>query len=320
MESKNKQILYNLRNRIENTILPLISSDYVLWGLPYYVNPGDTFIWEGTLDLLKKCPYKCVGTCGWDEYQNVPLNKETVILIMGGGYFGDLWRKAWQRVVDTITYYPENPILILPQSIYYSDPETAVEDSKRLSSCKRLTILTRDQESYDYAKHVFNFAQTLLCPDLAFHMNLKKLIQWEKQVKNNILYLKRGDSEFVAGRDESFASNAIISDWPDMTNQKSFGLHAVYYLYRICKKINGASCSKQISGSLMKHLQKRIIIKDAVRFISQFKTIYTTRLHAMILSFLLGKEIVIIDNSYGKVSGCYKTWLRGSDNISIYGE
>ena len=43
-----------LRAKIEAEILPLITSDYVFWGLPYYENPGDTLIWEGALELLKR--------------------------------------------------------------------------------------------------------------------------------------------------------------------------------------------------------------------------------------------------------------------------
>lgn len=43
-----------LRTIIEEKLTPLIDNDYVLYGLPYYNNIGDTLIWEGELEFLKK--------------------------------------------------------------------------------------------------------------------------------------------------------------------------------------------------------------------------------------------------------------------------
>ena len=58
-EEKIKQLSSIVRERI----IPLIDHDYVLYGLPYYSNIGDTLIWEGELELLKEVPYKCRGIC-----------------------------------------------------------------------------------------------------------------------------------------------------------------------------------------------------------------------------------------------------------------
>lgn len=71
------QKLTYLRKTIDERVLPLISADYVFWGLPYYDNPGDTLIWEGTIEMLKKCPHKCLGTFGCGRCRPVPIEKKS---------------------------------------------------------------------------------------------------------------------------------------------------------------------------------------------------------------------------------------------------
>lgn len=312
-----KERLSELRAMIDCAILPHITSNYVLWGLPYYTNPGDTLIWEGTLSLLKGCRHRCLDTCGWDEYRHIPLDSSVVILIMGGGYFGDLWRTAWQQVVDTITQYPDNPIIILPQSIHYDNLQTASEDAERLAVCKYLTICTRDKQSFDYATNLFKTAMTLLVPDLAFHANIVKLKLFCGKTSKRTLFLKRNDKELSVGIHYTPDSDTEVSDWPDMGDGRSLAFRVVNRCYRKLCMHHGyvASRSKTL---LMRYAHRNVVLFDAVRFLSHYETIYTTRLHTMILAYMLGKRVYIMDNSYRKVSGCYETWLQGSNNISIY--
>ena len=311
----NNDIIQNLRCKIDNSILPLITSDYVFWGLPYYINPGDTLIWEGALDLLKRCKYKCLGTCGWDEYKYRPLSKDTVILIIGGGFFGDVWRDAWDSVMDTITQYPDNPIVILPQSIHYENQSVASSDSKRLSECENLTICVRDQRSFDYGKSVFS-NNILLVPDLAFHLPIESIHACTTH-SGKTLYVKRADKEKPSIELNSL-NDIDVRDWPDMEEKLSGSLRLVMALYARLRPFKSLKLVEWGITNLMYYFQRRIILKNAVAFINQYDTVYTTRLHVMILSFLLDKEVYILDNSYGKVSGCYLAWIKECDKIRIY--
>ena len=60
------------------------------------------------------------------------------------------------------------------------------------------------------------------------------------------------------------------------------------------------------------------LIRKGIEFVSQYREIYTTRLHVFILSILLGKSCTIIDNSYGKNSSFYETWLKNVDGIILH--
>lgn len=311
MEVKEK--IQELRKDIDKRILPLITNDYVLWGLPYYFNPGDTLIWEGALDMLDKCRHNCLGTCGWNEYKYVPLKQETVILIIGGGFFGDVWRDAWDNVMNTIVKYPENPIVILPQSIYYQDEQCALDDAEKLSQLKRLTICVRDKSSFDFAIRTFS-NKCILAPDLAFHANLTKLELFRNKESGKSLYLKRNDKELPYDVKDVQVSNIDIKDWPIMSGHFSTKLKVVNTAVKWAQQFN----LKGIEIWLLKYGNRNAILYDAVKFLSPYHTIYTTRLHVMILSFMLGKRVYILDNSYGKVSGCFSTWLSDCKNVTIY--
>lgn len=58
-------------------------------------------------------------------------------------------------------------------------------------------------------------------------------------------------------------------------------------------------------------------IKIGIDFINEYGVIYTTRLHIGILGLLLGKQVFFLDNSYGKLSGFYNSWLKNIKNASL---
>ena len=71
-----KEKIERLRAEIEKQLIPLIDSDYVLWDLPYHTNIGDTLIWQGEWNFLRKLPYKCLGysscnTCTFPKLQEL---------------------------------------------------------------------------------------------------------------------------------------------------------------------------------------------------------------------------------------------------------
>ena len=66
------------------------------------------------------------------------------------------------------------------------------------------------------------------------------------------------------------------------------------------------------------NIYRPYMVKTGVNLINPYDIIYTTRLHGMILSILLGKKTVVIDNSYGKNSSYYNTWLKDCDNVTLF--
>ena len=313
-----------LKSIINKEITPLITNDYVLWGLPYYPNIGDTLIWEGELNFLKSCKYKCIGTCGWDEYQPIPLKENVVILITGGGYMGDVWRKAWDNVMNTIEHYPNNPIVILPNTIYYNDHDVMHSDAKRMAKLKNLTICVRDEVSYQTAMKYFK-NEVRLVPDMAFYISLNYLEKWRISETDKTLFLKRVDKELGNAQITIKANNVDVRDWPTMDGKASVGERVFYKSRAFCYETTISltwlhSFADWLEYKLGYLVYRKSMTRRGTKFISAYKKIYTTRLHVMILSVLLGKEVYFIDNSYGKLSSFYNTWLKDCNNVKTYTE
>ncbi len=313
-----------LKSIIKREITPLITSDYVLWGLPYYPNIGDTLIWEGELEFLKSIPYKCLGICGWDEYKRLPLKKDTVILITGGGYMGDIWRKAWDSVMNTIEQYPDNPIVILPNTIFYNAHEIMCSDAERMAKLKKLTICVRDKVSFQISKDNFK-NEVCLVPDMAFYISLDYLNRWRISEMDKVLFLKRMDKE-LANVDVCIeAKHVDVRDWPTMDSCASIGERFFYKSRALCSKTENVLTCLHPFAEWLEHklgycVYRKCMTRRGVQFVSQYKEIYTTRLHVMILSVLLGKNVYFIDNSYGKLSSFYNAWLENCENVNAYGK
>ncbi len=300
------QKILSLRKDIDAQLTPLIKSDYVLYSLPYYTNIGDTLIWEGTRDFLKTINHKCVGVCGWNDYPAQPPKPGTTILILGGGFFGDVWRTGWQNVLDGLRGCEEYPIIILPQSIFYEDKELERRDAEYLSRFKNLTICVRDDDSLLRAKQAFK-NRSILVPDMAFHIDT----QWLRQMKlpheaASVLYHKRTDKEQtnilpVFDADE----RVLTSDWPVMERTDEW----LSDFNERERKLRLANDKMDVIDQMHEQEYRPKLILCAVEFYSAHSRVVTTRLHGMVLAFLLGIPVEFIDNSYGKVSALYRTWL-----------
>ena len=310
-----------LASLVEERLIPLIDQDYVLYGLPYYTNIGDTLIWEGTLELLKKVPYKCKGVCGWNEYPTSNIAGDNIILIQGGGYFGDVWRNGWQYALDGIRRYKNNKIIVLPQSIHYNDEFLSDADAKYLAEFERLVICVRDKQSYDYAKNHFANEVTLV-PDMAFCIKKTYLDRWMVPSSNKVLLLKRGDKELVSDNIVIPETNIEVHDWPTMettTKAETRFAYIVAKLRKAQRKLPSmSSIFRRAEDEMYYRFYRKQMTSRGVSFLSFYKKVYTTRLHVLILSVLLGKEVYIIDNSYGKLSGCYYTWLKDVNGVYVF--
>lgn len=292
-----------LASLLREQILPLIPGDYVLYGLPYYSNIGDTLIWEGALELLKRIRGRCRGVCAWNAYPERILPENTTILIMGGGYFGDLWRPAWESVLRQIRLNSHCRIVILPSSVWYQDTAVMQADAEILAAAPRLTVCARDKQSYDLVSENFR-NPVLLVPDLAFAIVPERLARWEVPATEEILYIRRTDPEFIPESDVRVPANAVVADWPTVTH-RGFPEKIVTRLARI----------PFLKDWAYYHIHRTRMTSRGVRFISRYRTVYSTRLHGMVLSALLGRDTYFLDNSYGKVGALYDTWLRDVDNV-----
>ncbi len=316
----NDSKISRLRELLENTLLPLIDSDYVLWEVPHYTNVGDILIWEGERQLLHKSRHKCIGVASMHTCSFPTLSADTVILLQGGGNFGDLWREIQLFRMEVVKRYPLNKIVIFPQSVHYDDYELMRQDAATMSLHNKLTICARDSLSYELLRENFK-NDILLLPDMAFCMDIDNL-QKDILSSGKLLLLKRVDKESVPLPPEMENMPSLdVEDWPSIHHPTlllrllcgTISLHCHLIFYRL-----STGWIRSVINRLANDYLRPILLRQGVEFMGQYDKIYTTRLHVMILAVLMNKRVWFIDNSYGKLSSYYETWLKDIDQVKPY--
>lgn len=305
-----QQVIEKQHRIIESTLVPLMKSDYIFIDLPYYSNIGDTLIWKGTETFLSKLPYKCLGKASFQTFQFPKLSEDVAIIMMGGGNWGDLYAPHNQLRREVATRYPNNRIIVLPQTVYYQSARNARNDAKVFHKNKNLIICARDKYSYHFLK-AFGFSKNiLLLPDMAFCIDTEGLKKMGKHVIGKDLLFQRVDKEKAnVAKALSLLKDGMydISDWPlyegnDIRLEK---------LFELIKQGKFTEADLYATTSYMPNR-----VKEGVELISQYNKVFSNRLHGAILSVLLEKEVFIIDNSYGKNRHYYETWLINTEKIN----
>lgn len=295
-----------------------IDNDYILLDVPYYANVGDVLIWQSTLDLLKKIKHKCLYTCSYATYTKPNIDKNVIIVFLGGGNFGDLWFRHQQLRHQVMADFPENKIVQLPQSVCFKSAELLKEDIDIFARHKgNLIICLRDTKSYNFVKEHYTNAQIELLPDTAIAFEIENYYKSQSRKKNNnVLFVKRNDCE-LCNTNIEIPQNAVVSDWPSM--QKTPFMLYVYWLIRKMMLIFRISQKTiyRFTNAYYRRILKDIYIKSGIKFLQKYDTIYSTRLHVAVLGWLLNKNVFLIDNSYGKCKGVVEQWLSNQSNIQM---
>src|SRR5690606_20532540 len=114
-------------------------------------------------------------SCNIFTYRKTKIRSSDVILLHGGGNFGDVWRLNQNFRNKIIKDFRNNRVIIFPQTIHYSGENDYVEqDANLFNSHPDLTICVRDKVSYDFARDKFHNCNIILLPDMAFFLDFEK--------------------------------------------------------------------------------------------------------------------------------------------------
>lgn len=275
-----------------------------LLDIPNYRNIGDYLIFFGELNYFKKNRIKLNSISSKDNFDSSLIQKGDIILLHGGGNFGDLYIDHTNFRNKIVKKFSQNKILILPQTIYFKDKEKLKKTSNIFSTHNNLTIFARDKVSLDIFKTNFKKNTILLHKDFAYDLNLKK--NKDSTKIQNILFLKRTDEE---SKFTLFALkfNIVYSDWFNLKRFNYWNL--IHIIFRIFRNFLS---KKQYTRILMKY--SKLIVKYNVEKIRKYDLIITDRLHGLILADLLNIKVIAVDNSYSKIKNYYDSWLKNKKN------
>ena len=304
----------HLKSIINKTLRPLIKNRCVLYDTPFYKNIGDVLIWQGELSFIKENNIELLDYCDYHTYVKKNIGEDTCILFQGGGNMGDLYHEHVEFLLRLIEDYPNNRIIVLSQTVFYNSEVAFNRDFDVISKHKDLFFVARDYISFEkVAKKLGDRA--LVLPDMAFCININEFVGNTPE-GNGKLYIKRNDKE--APESLNNLKFDMVSDWPCFEKKmtRSALVNTIYdRVFRYLPFIRNI-----IRESWKRYAYEKfrlLMIRDGVQFLSPYNTIVSERLHGCILAILLNKEVVVVNNSYGKNMNFYNAWLNEFDDVKL---
>jgi len=275
----------------------------VLVGYPEQHNVGDNAIWVATIAYLHSRGIVVTHVTNHRLYDVAAIKRnlspDAVLLIHGGGNFGDIWPNSQRLRERVVADFPDATIVQMPQSVHFDDGAARDRSLERFAAHPRFTVFARDEQSLQMLSAAG--VQSRLCPDVA-HLLLPAL---HARRGSGVLVLARTDKERAqpAARYES-----NCKDWDfaprDAPEQIRRALSQTSRLLRL-----GPRAEVRLWQPFWTPLAK-VSLRRGVRLINGYETVVTDRLHGVLISRMLGRRVIAVDNSYGKVFGYLDTWLR----------
>jgi len=315
-----------------NTLIPAGKTVAHIW-YEESLNFGDSAIWGGQVDFLRISGIIPVYECSDKNYDEQAMRNSLgangVILLRGGGNFGDLYGYHALRL-KILQAFPATPIIQLPQTAKFLTAESVQKTREVILGHNDITLLARDQMTLDLFKTHFSGpnVRIQLCPDMAlvsggysrlseptvdivallrtdresnYHLNKGKVYSREIEEGLKISYVRKYNSlVYNTDNKKVVIENTVLTD-----KDQEIELTDWY----LCNLVSQYEHHYHGLGYTIK---ARMGVMAALIILSRGRVVVTDRLHGYILALQLGIPHVLVDNSYGKLSAFYNTWGRES--------
>ena len=235
------------------------------------------------------------------------IGKNDVIVCQGGGNFGNLYEFAREFRNQIMSMFPDNRIIILPQTVYYTDDKDGrsalMQDQKIIVRCKDLTIYARDGISYDLFGKYFGEGFPLKKDNQVKIRQLHDTVFWydgegfSSSRRDKIVCCLRSDKESklqakdkmaVIDACKEFSDNVLVTD----------------------------TCTNYVINPG----QREAVLFDKFTLWGTSKLVITDRLHGMIFAIITGTSCIVLGNNHHKVRAAYETfsscpYLKYAENI-----
>lgn len=292
-------------------------NDVVYLDYPLYYNIGDILIFEGSISFFEKNGVtikKYLNVLNLDIYRlKKHITDRTTIVCQGGGNFGDLYNIHQNLRESIIESFPNNRIIILPQTAFFSDIKQQERSKKIFLTHTNIVMFARDLPTYELFKTFSD--KTYLMPDMAHQLYQELSIS--NFVENKTLFFLRKDKEAnISQKEINIIDDGDVYDWEDLITRQD------EKLYKRIKKI--IKWNKFLGIGVLDdfvfrvwHKHSLMLVNNFASKFSSYEKIVTSRLHGHILSCLIDKNSNIIDNSYGKNKAYYQLWTKDTGMASL---
>ena len=317
------KILISLKQELKKIVELINKEDAFYFDYPMHLNVGDSLIYAGTEAFFKEYNInirlrRCLQTFDINEVKK-NITKNTTIICHGGGNLGDLYPLLQKLREELVINFPNNRIILLPQTGYFSNQDEMKKSAAIFSAHKDCHLFARDLPTLDLLK---NFSdKVILCPDMAHQLYgefpLKNKV--ESSEKNKLYFLRKDieASQLEKNIESTLPTSAVVKDWDDIVTSNDIMYARIYSKLARISNISHLSIFKdKINDLWYKHTLN--IIERARNEFMKYDLVVTSRLHGHIFSCLLGIPNQVCDNSYGKNLGYYNQWTKDIDYAEKY--
>jgi exopolysaccharide biosynthesis predicted pyruvyltransferase EpsI len=298
-----------LRTRLEEAFAAAVphGARVALLDVPNHPNSGDNAILLGELELLRRRSARIAYVCETHGFDARAVRRAVgpggVVLLHGGGNFGDEWPGYQELRERAVRELPELPIVQLPQSVQFNDGAARERAAAALRGHPNLTVLCRDEPSVETVRALAPQATVELCPDAAFALRPAP----RPAADGAPLWLARTDRERRGARLTAPDGSRVL-DWtgPDRVEAALRALSR-HVGQRATKRARLAPAATPALVALHRFLAARRV-QAAFDLLASAPVVVTDRLHAHILCALLGVPNVAVDTGYGKLRRFTDAW------------
>jgi pyruvyl transferase EpsO len=289
-------------------------SEIIYIDYPVHSNGGDILIMKGTEAFFSAYGIRVrarYSVLDFPDGLKVPTG--CILVLHGGGNFGDLYTKHQLLRERIVEQYPGHRIVMLPQTIFYKSELNFGRTAAIFNRHPDLHLYVRDTLSYELARKKFKNIKVFMSPDMAHQLYP---IASPSRPSGETLFFLRTDIEKTPQQEKlerAAGTNSASKDWTSLyTAAERKALVLMMKLYRL----PGAR------GLLQRiwYPYSQFLVNKAIREFGAYGSIVTSRLHGHILACLMDKPSVLLDNSYGKNTSYYTAWTSGIPGAELLAE
>tara|TARA_R110000765_G_C18962354_1_gene609545 strand:- start:2841 stop:3827 length:987 start_codon:yes stop_codon:yes gene_type:complete len=307
----------NLREILTSSLVSVIPTGalhFVIVDVPDHPNVGDSAIFLGEYDFIKtNYPNASINIVDYQSYssgQYKLLEQADCIFFHGGGNFGDLWMRHQNIRLKVMEQFSHKVLIQFPQSIHFDTEEVLERTKNTIAKCKTFVFFVRDVVSEKFALDNFK-CSVKLAPDMAFCMH--KIVK--ERSEKDVFCLMRIDKERLHDKSDeiekylkSESFSFLIDDW--VVEKAPFKASLNKLLCKLIKIFPGSNRLIQPVYESLRLAYAKDNVRRGINLLSKGELVITDRLHAFILSSLLGIENYVFDSRGGKVGNFHRTWAK----------
>lgn len=219
------------------------------------------------------------------------------IFVGHSGYFFVDHHVGWMTYAFFMKYFPHHRMVILPQTVNFYSPVAKRMAAQAFGSKPNLTLLCRDEVSFDNAKHLFGGTKMLLFPDIV--TSLIGTLHFDNR-RDGVLLCVRNDVE-------AFYTKEELSGFLERFT---------------CNRREVTDTTISVAQKDMARERDRLIM-EKIKYFSTFKVVVTDRYHGTIFSAIASTPVVVINSADHKLSSgvnwfpkeVFKDYVQFANNL-----